>query len=243
MKLLMLMGGPNKSESNNPYPLYLTEIKGKILLESVLEKYSYLNFSESIFCIKQEDIDSFNLDSIIKSIMPQSKIVVLTGNTKGAVCTALLATEFIDNEEELLVASADDFINAPLTQYVDIYRKEKADVGLVYFSSVHPRYSFIKRDENNKPCEFTEKRPVSRQALASFFYFKKGKDFVEGAHNVIRKDCTINNSFYISQILNEMILMQKVISTQNVKNEDFHSFKTERQLASLISKMAAEKEL
>lgn len=241
MKLLVLMGGPNKNEGGNPYPLYLTEIKGKILLETILENYTKANFSECVFCVRKDDIESFNLDSIIKSIVPNAEVVGV-GKTKGAICTALLASEFVDGEEELLVVSADDFISSGIGEILAEYRKSAADVGLSAFTSIHPRYSFIRRDADGEISEFTEKKPVSREALASFYYFRHGSDFIEGAKNVIRKDCLINGAFYISQILNEMILKQKKIVSVNVPNEDFHSFKTERQLASLIARLSSEGE-
>lgn len=241
MKLLVLMAGPNKLETNDSYPFFLTEVNGKILLETVIESYLPARFSESIFCIKKDDIEIYNLDSIIRSIVPNAKIVGV-GKTKGSVCTALLAGEYISGDDELLVVSSDDFISSGVEKIINTYRNNEADLGVVYFNSVHPRYSFIRRDSNGSICEFTEKKPVSREALVSFWYFRHGSDFIENAENVIRKGCTVNGAFYMSQSLNEMLLRQKKIVAVKVESNIFHSFKSERQLASLITKLSAERE-
>lgn len=242
MNLLVLMGGTRSSDSTNPYPLYLTEIKGKLILEVVLEKYLKEQFEQKIFCVRQDDIDAFNIGAIITSLIPDAKLVIVNGNTQGAVCTALLATEHIENNEELLIVSIDDYIDEKITDVITYFRSECTDCGIVSFTSVHPRYSFANKDSDGNICHFTEKKPMSKDALASFYYFKKGEDFVNSAKNVIRKDNRINNLFYISQSLNEMILAQKKIVMYKIDNEKFHSFKTERQLASYITSYENEKE-
>ncbi|MDR9859868.1 sugar phosphate nucleotidyltransferase [Treponema socranskii] len=243
MKLLVLMGGNRVLDSSNAYPLYLTEIKGRLILEVLLENYKVNDFSDAIFCIKQEEIDSFNVDAIIRSICPKAKMVILNGPTGGAVCTALLASEFIDNEESLLVVSVDDYIDYDVKTILQSFSAKNLDCGLVNFSSIHPRYSFIRRDDTNQICEITEKRPISKEALASFFYFKKGYDFVDCARNVIRKDNRIKGSFYLSQSINEMLLKQKKVESIQIDNEYFHSFKTERQLAAYISTLKNDKDI
>lgn len=235
MKLLVLMGGNRTLESSNTYPLFLTEIKGKLILEEMFEKYQRENFTQIVFCVKQDDIDSFNIDSIIKSIISSAIIVPIKGNTQGASCTALLAQEFIDVEEELLIVSADDYIDTDIKNVIREFLEQDSDVGLVSFDSVHPRYSFVKKDDSGIICQITEKKPVSRDALASFFFFRHGSDFVSAVQDEIRKDSRINGVFYISQALNELILRQKKITVIKIPNKEFHSFKTERQLAAYIA--------
>lgn len=243
MNLLVLMGGTRVTESSNPYPLYLTEIRGKIILEIVLEKYLKEQFGNKIFCVRQDDIDSFNVDSIIKSVIPDAEVVVVKGKTQGALCTSLLASEFIDNSEEVLIVSVDDYIDENITNVISSFRDNKADCGIVTFSSVHPRYSFAIKDNDGKICQITEKKPMSKDALTSFYYFNSGNDFINCAKNVIRKDNKINDSFYMSQSINEMILLQKKIALYKINNNQFHSFKTERQLAAYITSYENDKEI
>ncbi len=235
MKLLVLMGGSRPLDAANAYPLFLTEVNGRLIMEDILANYMRQDFSETVFCVKQDDIDSFNVDSIIKSIVPDAVLVAVKGKTDGAACTALLAQEYIDNNEGLAVVSIDDCIDGDIRDVLRTFSDAGTDVGLVSFTSVHPRYSFIRKDADGAICQITEKKPVSHDALASFYYFKHGCDFVSAVQDEIRKDSRINGSFYISQALNELILQQKKFAVIKIPNGRFHSFKSERQLAAYLA--------
>jgi dTDP-glucose pyrophosphorylase len=111
------------------------------------------------------------------------------------------------------------------------------DAGIIAFTSVHPRYAFARVDDKGSVIEVATKRPISKHALVSFYYFKQGSDFVECAKETIRKDNPENGKFYISQTLNEMILMQKKVVCFKISNDKFHPLKTEKQLAQYLMEM------
>jgi dTDP-glucose pyrophosphorylase len=136
----------------------------------------------------------------------------------------------------------DDFIEDDGRHILQYFRKQKSDAGIVSFTSVHPRYSFARLDDAGNVVEVAEKQPISKNALASFYYFRRGTEFVECAKNVIRKDNPIHNSFYISQTLNEMILNLKKVSMYKIPNDIFHPLKTEVQLAQYLEEFKERKE-
>ena len=235
MKIMFLMGGTNIPMNKEDYPLYLTEINEQLILEKQLCVYLSLEPTQVLFCVKAEDIKRFRVREIIMQIAPNAVVIPIHAPTKGAVCTALLGTEYIDNEEELLLLAVDDFIDDDVKGIVDYFRRNLCEAGVVSFTSVHPRYSFAKLDEAGMVAEVSEKRPISKNALVSFYYFRQGQDFVTCAKNVIRKDNPIEHVFYISQTLNEMILLQKKVGLYRVENDRFHSLKTEMQLAQYLA--------
>ena len=237
MQIIFLMGGHNFEKNREEYPLYLTEINEKLIIEKQIEYCYGLKPRKFLFCVKDEDIKNFQVNSVIKQLVPDSEIIIINDKTMGAVCTALLSIEYINNEEELILLAVDDFIEVSSENILHFFRKNKSDAGVVSFNSVHPRYSFAKLDENNSVIEVSEKKPISKNALVSFYYYKKGSDFVECAKNVIRKDNLINGSFYLSQTLNEMILRQKKVSLYKITNEKFHPLKTEMQLAQYLTEL------
>lgn len=243
MNILFLMGGDNLQNTNDNFPIYMTEINQKMILEILMDFTKSINPSRAIFCIKDEDIKNFYLDEIIKRKIENAIIININGKTKGAVCTALLASEFIDNAEELLILAINDFTDKNWQNIVDYFRTKNADCGIVSFNSIHPRYSFAKLDESGEVIEITEKKPSSNNALASFYYFRKGKEYIECSQNVIRKDVTIKDSFYISQVINEMILKQKKIGLYKIDNSEFHPLKTEAQLAQYILELKKQTEV
>ena len=183
------------------------------------------------------DASSFHVDSIVRQLIPNAKVISVNSNTKGAACTALLAGEFIDCDEEILILASTDFVDANVKVILDYFKDNNSGVGIVSFHSVHPRYSFAKIGDDGYVAEVSEKRPISRNALASFYYFKEGRDFVEGAKSVIRKDNPINGSFYLSQVVNEMILKQKKVALFHIEQKKFHPLKTEYYLKQYIAEV------
>ena len=230
MKILILMGGERVEGKNDSYPLYMVELDRKMMIERQLEKCGVLNPSEIVCCVKKEDIADFHIDEIIRQTTEKANCVTVHDKTAGAVCTALLATEKLNVKEELIVLAVDEILDVDFTSIIEIFRQRELDCGLVSFSSSHPRYSFAKLNEDGSVCEVIEKRPISKNALVSFFYFRHGSDFVAGAQDVVRKDNPLNGSFYISQAINEMILRQKKVGLYPVPAESFHPLKTEMQL-------------
>lgn len=230
MKFLILMGGERVEGKNDSYPLYMVELDRKMMIESQLEKCGTLNPSEIVCCVKKEDITDFHIDGIIRQTTEKANCVTVHNKTAGAVCTALLAAEKLNVEEELIVLAVDEILDIDFAETVKEFKKREFDCGLISFQSSHPRYSFAKLNEAGFVCEVVEKHPISKNALVSFFYFKNASDFIAGAQDVVRKDNPLNGSFYVSQVINEMILQQKKVGLYPVPAESFHPLKTEMQL-------------
>lgn len=243
MNILFLMGGDNLNNSADNYPIYMTEINQKMILEILIDFTKSINPYQAIFCIREDDIKKFYIDEIVKRKIDNAIIVTVKGETKGAVCSSLLASEFIDVDKELLIVAINDFTDENWNNIIDYFRKGKYDSGVVSFKSIHPRYSFAKLNENNEVIEITEKKPSSNNALVSFYYFKNGNEYIKCAKNVIRKDNPINGSFYLSQVVNEMILEQKKVGLYKVDNSTFHPLKTEVQLAQYILELRERTEI
>ena len=242
MKIMFLMGSSSRVKiEKEDYPLYLTEINEKLILEQQIESCKNMNPRRFLFCVTAGDINAFHVDSVIRQLAPNSEIITVHGATKGAVCTALLGARYIDDNEELILMAVDDFIEDSGEEILEFFRENHSDAGVVSFNSVHPRYSFAKLNDKGYVIEVAEKRPISKNALVSFYYFNKGRDFVACAKDVIRKDNPVNGVFYVSQTVNEMILKQKKVALYKVDNDKFHPLKTESQLTQYLVELREEK--
>jgi dTDP-glucose pyrophosphorylase len=239
MKAVFLMAG---KDSGDAYPLYLTEIQGGLILEQQVRRIEGLDCEQIIFCVSAKDIKKYKIDFIIGQLTDAGKCVRINGETGGAACTALLAGEYLDNNDEILLLAIDDFIDEPLADIINYFRKSGCAAGIVSFKSVHPRYSFARTSDEGVVLETSEKQPVSNKALASFYYFSDGREFLEAAKNVIRKDRKVDDKFYISQVVNEIILRQRTVSIYEIPNSKYHPLKTEMQLAQYITEYNALKE-
>lgn len=215
MNLLFLLAGDSKpfEEQGYLYPKYLVEIEGKPLVQHVIEQSSVAGPIRHVCVIRKEEAERFHFESVLKLLIPDVEIFIAEGMTKGAACTALLAVEAIDNDEPLLIVNGDQVVDVALNEVVASFQQRCLDGGIVTFDSVHPRWSYVRLDDDNFVIEAAEKRPISRHATAGLYYFARGKDFVAAAKEMIRKDAHVGDAYYVCPAYNEMLLAQMRIGT------------------------------
>jgi NDP-sugar pyrophosphorylase family protein len=231
MNVLILAAGADRvDESGNSYPLCLTEFDGQPLIERTLNSIEALAPTKYTFCFRESDIRQYHLDDIANLIAPNSHILATKSETGGAACTALLCVEHIDNDSELLIINGNELFNLDCRAVINEFKAADADAGVVTFPSIHPRYSYVKVDGDGLVIEAAEKRPISRLATIGFYWFKHGKYFVQAAKDMIRKDASVNNLYYICPALNEMILQQKRIFTHQTASSTYTPLKNARQI-------------
>jgi len=232
INILIPMAGKNLyfSESDFPFPKPLIEIDRKTLIEHVILNLSSIDkYIQFIFVLSSADCRKFHLDNTLNIITENKcKIVVLDNETKGAACSALMAISHINNDWPLIIANSDQLFDDPLADLIDSLKE--ADAGVVTFESVHPRWSYVRLDEQGFIMETSEKRPISRDAIAGLYYFQEGKYFIQAAMRSIQKDSSVNGNFYIAPTLNELILDGKKIRAVKVDVQKYHTFYTPQKI-------------
>lgn len=228
INIVVPMAGPSifYDSPEFAYPKPLIEINGKMMLERVV---GYLNSIEGakrfIFILNEEDAHKFHLDNIAKLVAGKESVVVKqAGRPKGAVCSILLAISHILNDEPLIISNCDQVIDYNLNKVVRYFMHENADAGVICFDSVHPKWSYALEDEQRNVVEMAEKRPISRNAVAGFYYFKGGSQFVDCAMKSIERNASVNDLFYIAPTINELILENKKVLTYKIDNSNYFSF-------------------
>jgi NDP-sugar pyrophosphorylase family protein len=228
MKILLPMGGSDENfrQYGHAYAKPLVEIAGKPLVQHALAPLQNIGATQTIFVIRKEDELRFFLRDVLRLLEPGAVVIRADGPTAGAACTALLAIEHIDNDEELVIANADQVLDFDLAEVIGRFRARALDAATVVFDSVHPRWSFVKTDADGMVVEAAEKRPISRDATAGIYYFRKGRFFVEAAANMIRKDAHVNGGFFVCPSLNELVLAQMRVGVERIDRSCYISLAT-----------------
>ncbi|WP_174847363.1 nuclear transport factor 2 family protein [Yersinia artesiana] len=228
MNIITPMSGESLYETSTDflYPKLLTEINNKTLFEYSQEAFESLcEDKKMIYIIPQKYNNKFGIGSIVNIITNNKGIIIpLQGITAGALCSCLLAIDELDQDKELIITSADHYLKDNIQEVVDYFRSKNADAGVLTFESVHPKWAFIKKNLEGDIIQSSEKVAISRNAIAGFFYFKKASDFIETAKNVIRKRSYVNDKFYISSCLNELILDGAKIVSKPLEDNIYYNF-------------------
>jgi HAD superfamily hydrolase (TIGR01509 family) len=211
----MAGAGSRFEKAGYTFPKPLIDVKGKPMIQVVVDNLNMdANF---IFIVQKSHREKYNLDTLLNLITPNCKIVEVDGVTEGAACTTLLAKEFIDNDNPLVMANSDQFIEWDSNEFMYKMNETDCDGGIVTFTSVHPKWSFAKIDDSGYVTEVAEKKPISDIATVGVYYWKKGSDYVKFAEQMVQKDIRVNNEFYVCPVFNEAILDDKKIKTFNIK--------------------------
>ena len=216
MNVLIPMAGAGSrfAQAGYTFPKPLIEVNGKPMIQVVVEN---LNVdAHFIFLVQKDHYEKYNLKQLLNLIAPGCDIVQVDGITEGAACTTLLAKEFIDNDQPLLMANSDQYAEWNSNECLYAFTADTVDGGIVTFEATHPKWSFAKLGDDGFVSEVAEKKPISNIATVGIYYWKKGSDYIKYAEQMIEKNVRTNNEFYVCPVFNEAIGDNKKIRVKNI---------------------------
>jgi HAD superfamily hydrolase (TIGR01509 family) len=191
------------------FPKPLIEVRHKPMIQVVVEN---LNIAANyIFIVQQAHYHQYNLKYLLNLIAPDCKIVLVDGVTEGAACTSLLAKHLIDNEQPLVIANSDQYVEWNANECLYAFKADQIDGGILTFAASHPKWSYAKLGDDGFVCEVAEKKVISNHATVGIYYWAHGADYVRYAEQMIAADLRVNNEFYIAPVYNLAIADGKKI--------------------------------
>ena len=231
MNVLIPMAGAGSrfTDAGYTFPKPLIEVGNKPMIQVVTDN---LNIdAHHIYIVQKEHYEKYNLETVLKLIKPNCSIVQVEGVTEGAACTTLLAKELINNDDPLVIANSDQFVEWNANEVMYAFSTEGIDGGILTFQSTHPKWSYAKQDDNGFVNEVAEKKPISTNATVGIYYYKKGSDYVKCAEEMIEKNIRVNNEFYVCPVYNQLIEKGGRIRIKNIEKmwglgtpEDLNNF-------------------
>lgn len=228
--LILAAGQPVQRTQGNAFPLCLTELNGRSLLERIVDNTRGIGAARHVFAVLNQDVQRFHLDKVVRLLAPEAMVVQIPESTRGSACTALLAACQLDRESELLVISANELVDLDFSEVLADYRRRNLDGGLLVFPSIHPRYSYVRLNSEGLVVEAAQQDPISNHATAGAFWFARTGDFIDAAQNLIRKNASVNEQFYVAPCFNEIILKQGRVGVHELDSAKYYPLKDERQL-------------
>lgn len=208
------------------FPKPLIEVAGKPMIEVVVNQLlSEFPEASFTFIIDKEDARNFSLDRTLKLLTgPLTTIIEKAGPTAGALCSCLLAIDHLSENEELIVANCDQIIETGLSQRIAYLSNSSCSSGVITFTSIHPRWSYVVEGDHGQVEQTFEKQVASQNAIAGIYYFRSADLFCNAAQQVILKNSHTDSQFYISSALNEVILSGDLVLHCTIDNTHYHSF-------------------
>lgn len=223
MQILIPMAGKGSRFIRDGYtlPKPLIPISGNPMILNVIDDIP--KGTKYIFLIQKKDLKKYRIDLVIKSKIKDAIIISVDGVTQGQASTCLLAKDYLEDDEELFIASADNGLLFDYKKFANL----KNQNDCIIFTFTHDKklisnpnsWGWCKINESNEILDISVKTPISDNpfkdhAITGNFYFKKCKEFIESAQKMIREDHRVNDEFYVDSV--PLFMKEKKISIFDV---------------------------
>jgi|SRR5579863_107711 len=200
-------------------PKPMIPVHGVPMIQVVLRNITPARECRHIFLVLREHLDQFGLAARLDSFSPGCTVAPVEQVTGGAACTVLLAREYINGDEPLMIANSDQFVDLDINAYLDRLDSDKLDGLIMTFWSDHPKWSYCRLSADGMVTEVVEKQVVSNEATVGIYNFRRGRDFVHAAERMIALEKRVNGEFYVAPAYNELIADGGRVGVFNIGHE------------------------
>jgi dTDP-glucose pyrophosphorylase len=193
-------------------PKFLIDIDGMPMIQRAMITMGI--GARYIYVVKAEDNKKYNLSEILPPFTSALEVVVIEVDepTDGPAATALVAKEYINNDDFLVVCNSDQIVEWTPNYFLqDAGEGRNLDGSIPVFYGEGDSWSYATTGDYGFVTEVAEKNPISSDATAGIYYWRHGSDFVKYAEQMIEKDIRVNGEFYVGPVYNEAILDGKHI--------------------------------
>ncbi len=197
--------GSRFSKSGYSVPKPLIEVGNKTMIEIVIDNLTPDSKHKFIFICQIQHERQFNISTLLEKYTKNCNIVFIDGLTDGAACTVLEAQKYFNNDNPMMIANCDQYIDFDINNYLDHWQESGKDGYIMTMKANDSKWSYVGLDKNNEVDKVIEKEVISDEATVGIYNFKKGRDFIKAANKMIKKNDRVNNEFYVAPVYNYMI--------------------------------------
>jgi len=205
MNILIPMAGEGTRFPRDTYkiPKPLIDIHGTPMIQKAIES---LGLPGTYHFVIRKDSYYDQVCSLLHKILLDPKIISVEETTEGPASSCLLFKNYIDTEEELVIANCDQIMWWDSDLFLTVARYYKYDGMVVTYTTDTPKNSYAEVDREGFVKRIAEKEVISDISLNGIHYWRKGKYFVQSAENMIKyNDRAPNGEFYVGPSYNHMI--------------------------------------
>jgi NDP-sugar pyrophosphorylase family protein len=198
--------GSRFAEAGYQIPKPLIPVHGKPMIQVVIENLAPSCPHRFIFVCQNEHVRDYKLTEKLRAFAGNNaEIIGIDGVTEGQVCTVLVAKDLIDNNDPLMTANSDQYIDFDINDYLEHITKKDLDGLIMTMKSDDPKWSYAKTNAEGLVTETAEKKVISENATVGIFNFRRGRDLVRSAERMIAENVRVNGEFYTCPCYNYLI--------------------------------------
>ncbi len=174
-----------------------------------------------------------------KNLARNSQLVEITYPTQGALATAGMCIDHLENDVPIIVSAVDGVCFNVIDNFFTTMQKSEADGGVIVFPSDKVNYSYV-RVNQSIPIEFAEKSRIGVLATAGIYYFKNRETLVDAILWAILNQVRYGGVYYFSSAMNKLIAEGMKVELFEVNEIDYYRFSTESESGRSILRLRGE---
>lgn len=220
LNIVIPMAGRGSRFANAGYknPKPFIDVHGKPMIEVVVKNLTPKQPHRFIFVCQRQHVAEYDLEKKLGVFSPHCEIVCVDGITEGQLCTVMAARHLIDNDEPLMTANSDQYIDININDYLKFMDDQALDGLIMTMKADDPKWSYV-RSKEGFVVETAEKKIISDDASVGIFNFRHGSDFIYAAEKMIADDIRTNGEFYICPCYNYLVAKGKKIGQYGIGEE------------------------
>ena len=157
-------------------PKYMIETRGKSLFDWALSSLQSFKEDKHYFIVRSDDDAREYITQHCTSLgISNFQILEIDCVTSGQAETVLIASDYLNQEEEILIYNIDTYVEPNLITMSSI----RGDGFIPCFGGNGDHWSFVKVDESGKAVEVREKVRISDNCTIGAYYFKSFQLYVD----------------------------------------------------------------
>jgi dTDP-glucose pyrophosphorylase len=223
--LIPMAGEGSRFKNTHTLPKPLISINDKPMIVRAIESLGITG--KYHFVIRNNEFMQQTIGAIY-SICPDPNIVSVNYTPNGAAASALIMEDYINKDDELIIANCDQIMN--WNAYDVISDMRTYDGAVVTITDNDPKHSYV-RIEDGFAIQFVEKEVISKHALTGIHYWKHAKYFFESAKRMINDGKkSANGEYYIAPTYNYLVKEGMDIGVCRIQNSEFYPVGTPEDL-------------
>lgn len=211
--------GSRFADAGYKEPKPLIDVGGKRMIEVVINNLKPTCEHRFIFVCQEEHVKAYGLESVFRNVCDNFEIVTINGITEGAAITVLKAREYFDNDEPLMIANSDQWVDVDINDYLNDMEERNLSGSMLTMKADDPKWSYAKVDKIGMVSEVVEKVVISDEATVGIYNFNKGSDFCHFADYMVENDIRSNGEFYVAPVYSFMAQKSHKIGIYNIGEE------------------------
>lgn len=218
LNIVIPMAGRGKRFQDAGYelPKPLIPVHNEPMIKLVIENVRPRREHRFIFLVLDEHIRRYGIGELLTRWAPGAAVLTVPDVTEGAACTVLTAANLIDNQDALLIANSDQWVDRSIDDFLDAMDASGTDGFIMTMKANDTKWSYVQLDAQGLVRRVVEKVVVSDEATVGIYAYRHGALFVKSARQMIAKNLRVNGEFYVAPAYDQMIAEGSRVGIFNV---------------------------